>query len=1034
MNAGWRKTFANPGAAYRGKPFWAWNGRMEPEELRRQVRIFREMGLGGFFMHSRTGLATPYLGREWFDCVHACIDEAKKIGLEAWLYDEDRWPSGAAGGLVTKNRKYGKRMWAVETPDRPARVKWDQTVLAVFMVRFDGDAMASYRRIPKGKKPPRPRENEQLAVFRVRLEEPSSWFNGQAYLDTLSHEAVRAFIRTTHEAYRKRCGREFGRAVPGIFTDEPHASDRTTAWTDKLPAVFRKRYGYDLVDRFPELVWDRKGEEVNRTRWHYHDCTTFLFCDAFARQIGEWCEQNQLLFTGHVLAESDLRSQTYTTGSVLRFYEHMQAPGMDLLTAYWREYDTAKQVASVARQFGRKWRLSEMYGCTGWHFPFAGHKVQGDWQAALGINLRCQHLAWYTMEGQAKRDFPASIFYQSPWWRQHRRVEDYFARLNVVLTRGAEVRDLLVIHPVESMWTLCRPGWRESAATAELDHTFRTVRDELLGHHVDFDYGDEEMLSRLASVRRAKAITRLRVGKAEYTAALVPPMRTIRSSTLRLLQRFREAGGVVVFAGDAPRHVDAEPSEAARELAARCVASPAEGPELADAVQAARRVSISGSDGKEIPAILYMLREDRDHFYLFACNTGHDFRVAGDPFLPLSKRARLAFPDVRICIACAAEGTPVELDAASGRDWAADARRAGGEWKIQTSFAAFGSRLFVIPKTKGTWKPASRPRLKTVRSETLNGEWSFRLTEANNLVLDRPRLRLAGRRWSRPRDVLDADRRAREALGVPRRGGTMCQPWARPAGRKRKRVAAELLYTFEADVVPDGPLYLAIEEPHRYAITVNGDRLDTDAECGWWVDRSLRTVPVDPARLRHGRNEILLACPFDEEHPGLEIVYLLGRFGVQVDGAAARLTRAPERLRLADWVPQGLAFYSGSVQYVRKIRPELAPGERLVLEIPAFEGVGVRALVDNREAGVACWPPYEIDLTEALAGAGEAELRIEVLGHRRNSHGPLHRNAPEPPEWTGPTEFETEGDQWSDAYKLVPCGLTAPPRLSVRAG
>ena len=91
------KDFSNPSSEFRGKPFWAWNGRLEPEELRKQIRIMKKMGLGGFFMHARVGLDTAYLSDDWFKCVDACIDEAQKQKMEAWLYDEDRWPSGAAG-------------------------------------------------------------------------------------------------------------------------------------------------------------------------------------------------------------------------------------------------------------------------------------------------------------------------------------------------------------------------------------------------------------------------------------------------------------------------------------------------------------------------------------------------------------------------------------------------------------------------------------------------------------------------------------------------------------------------------------------------------------------------------------------------------------------------------------------------------------------------------------------------------------------------------------------------------------------------
>ena len=76
------KNFANPSVQYRGKPFWAWNGKLEEQELRRQVRILRKMGFAGGFMHSRVGLDTEYLSDEWFKMINACVDEARKTGRE----------------------------------------------------------------------------------------------------------------------------------------------------------------------------------------------------------------------------------------------------------------------------------------------------------------------------------------------------------------------------------------------------------------------------------------------------------------------------------------------------------------------------------------------------------------------------------------------------------------------------------------------------------------------------------------------------------------------------------------------------------------------------------------------------------------------------------------------------------------------------------------------------------------------------------------------------------------------------------------
>ena len=101
--------FRNPTCEYRGTPFWAWNCKLEKGMLERQIRYFKEMGLGGFHMHSRTGMGTPYLSDEFMDMVKFCVEQAKKNDMLAWLYDEDRFPSGSAGGILTKNPKYRSR-------------------------------------------------------------------------------------------------------------------------------------------------------------------------------------------------------------------------------------------------------------------------------------------------------------------------------------------------------------------------------------------------------------------------------------------------------------------------------------------------------------------------------------------------------------------------------------------------------------------------------------------------------------------------------------------------------------------------------------------------------------------------------------------------------------------------------------------------------------------------------------------------------------------------------------------------------------
>ena len=110
--------FKNPTREYRGTPFWSWNCKLEEKELLRQIEELKEMGFGGFHMHCRAGMSTEYLSDEFMKLIKACVKKAKKEDMLAWLYDEDRWPSGFAGGIVTKEKKYRGRH-LVFTQEKP---------------------------------------------------------------------------------------------------------------------------------------------------------------------------------------------------------------------------------------------------------------------------------------------------------------------------------------------------------------------------------------------------------------------------------------------------------------------------------------------------------------------------------------------------------------------------------------------------------------------------------------------------------------------------------------------------------------------------------------------------------------------------------------------------------------------------------------------------------------------------------------------------------------------------------------------------
>lgn len=1024
---------ASPGPDFRGTPFWAWNGRLDPEECRRQVRVFAAMGFGGFFMHSRTGLATRFLGREWFDCVRASMDEAQKHGIRAWMYDEDRYPSGSAGGQVTVKRRFRGRHVAFEevTPDSIAAAERRPRTLAWFAetpLENPGPLpsevrppIVSYRRVagPRAEL----REGERLVRYFVGLYEQASWFNGQTYPDTLNPAAIREFVRLAYEPYARELGADFGGKIPGCFTDEPCFSN-FRPWTGAFRREFAKAHGYDIIDHLPEVWKTVGGEPWSRVRHDFVSTATTLFVRAYAKTIGNWCGKHGVLFTGHILEEDTVARQTTCVGSAMRFYEHMQAPGIDQLSEIWNTYAAAKQCSSAAHQFGREYRIAECYGVTGWDFPLEGHKAIGDWLFALGINHRCPHLAWYTMEGQAKRDYPASIFRHSPWFELYGAVEDYFARLGEAMADGDEVRPLLVLSSVESAWGLHVKGWTPEVTA--LDREQFADLGALLGGHIDFDYGDEGILAQRGRVLRGRR-PRLRVGRARYEAVLVPALRTIRRTTLDLLSAYAAAGGPVFFVGNPPALMGGAPSAAPAKAysAFRQIRREEFATTLAPLV---RRVSVA-ENGAECKAVLTHLRAFDDGLGLFVCNTSCPMPDAASTILaPRIRDRRIEHPDAVVRVTAPRRtGTVFELDPATGDIRPVRHKYRDGAFEFAAPLARLQSRLFYICRSDIANAPvkASRSR-KPIDLALPRGPMRYRLHEPNALVLDGASWSVDGGQERRLAHVLDIDEAVRrDFLGVAPRGRRMVQPWCsgEKASAKSVRVRLRFRFSWRGPDPSEAAVRLAVERPDLYAITLNGVAVPQPPTDGpWWVDPCLRLVDIPRGAIRRGENTLELDCPeYDERLPGFEPLFLLGDFGVDQDGAT--VIRPPKTLRLGDLRAQGLPNYSGNISFF--VKPRVPKSGPCRLRIDAWHGTALGFRLNGGKEVFRPWPPYDAVFDEGLRRDGSDEIEIVVYGHRRNAFGPFYLpNGEASPTWCGPDEMRS-----TSAFpnrNLVPFGLDAP--------
>lgn len=1030
--------FRNPTSEYRGTPFWSWNNKLDRRQLFQQIEVLRQMGFGGFHAHSRTGLDTNYLSPEYLQLLRDCTLEAKRLGMLSWLYDEDRWPSGFAGGLVTKDPALRARqlLWTCR-PYRPGeqpglvdygmqKRSGNGQLVARYAVTLRDGRLASYRRLQQDEKPPR---STRTWYAYLEPQPPSRWFGFQTYLDTFNPAATRRFIEITHETFKQSLGEFFGNVIPAIFTDEPQFTKKTILGTtsdendqfmpisDDFFETYRATYHQRLEDHLPELFWNLADDRPSVVRWRYHAHTVERFATGFCDVLGHWCDANGIALTGHMIGEETLASQTRGTGEAMRPLRFFHLPGIDQLCDDM-ELTTAKQAQSVARQCGREGVTSELYGVTNWDFDFVGHKAQGDWQAALGVTVRVPHLSWVSMAGESKRDYPAPIDQHSPWWQQYPLIENHFSRLNTVLTRGSPLVRLAVVHPVESYWLHVGPAEHNAAIAGEQEQQFQSLTRWLCHSLVDFDFISEAMLPTLETgVSRG----RLHVGAARYDAVILPNLQTIRSGTLDLLLRFAKERGTLLVAGDPPRLVDARPApRLAAKLARRARIIPFTRLALIDAIEPLREIDVRHADGSRADSLLHQFRADGRKRHLFLCNTDRRRPRRGSR---IRVRGRWSI---------------TRLDTMSGTSHPVASSVANGWTEMRWNLEAHDHLLLMLEPRSGAVASKTVPDVVTPEWREvarLADPVPVTLSEPNVLLLDQPDWRVNDETWQPAEEALRIDEIVRRRFGLPSRAGRIPQPWT---DRSPTPVVAQVQLRYALDcTAPLKAPRLAIETPPGLRLALDGHELKV-RDVGSWVDDAIRMLELPS--LSVGRHELLLTVPFTRR-TDLEWCYLLGDFGVSVHGRHARITAPVRELAWGDWTRQGLPFYAGNVTYHCTLPTESAAE---ALHVPHFRNPLLRVTLDGNDLGPIAFAPFRVllgrlatdgakpDRTTLDRRSRPSQLDLLAFGNRVNAFGPLH-HADRALRWVGPQAWRSTNADWSYEYQLKPTGILSAPILLKQA-
>lgn len=1040
-------TFRSPPVDYGPAPLLVFNDEHEGEAGEARITEVLEgherVGYGGVFLHPRPGLMTEYLSARWFELMRHAVKECLRLGLVPYLYDENSYPSGFAGGHV------------------PARVPEARSryVSAVFGAGPDGvpddhlsihtwDGERSGQAVEKGEIQP----GHGWVAFVMGSMQPLAWHGETVYPSLLDPRTSETFLDTTYEAYRRELG-ELWEKVPAVFTDEPHLpAEGHGPWspglhiTPYLLGQFRQRKNYDLRLHLASIFYDIG--DYGRVRFDLYDLMHALWVENWALPMKEWCEERGVALTGHYL-EHDWPCPYATPGHV-HMLAHMHWPGTDMLETFLltghdfhdiqnfhpteegREPHGLmylRQVHSIANQLGKERVIAESWGAGGHDSTPADWARIGRWLVVHGVNLLVPHLSFLTIRGTRKSDHPQTFSDHSPWYGHLRPLNDELGRLCWAANRGQIEQRILVLDPLTTGYVLARksdcipegnrvashnagapPGEDQFTRTIEsvldLQRDFGELAQDLSDTQSDFDLGDEYVIEEFGRVDEDELV----VGEQRYRLVVWPPrMTNMRSRTAEMLGEYLAAGGLLYGVRPEGITVDGRTSDLLEQWERRFPDHCNWFPDRKALVRAVleRVPPRLKFDSPPETGLAHMRRVDGNSELFVVVNSSPEL---------LESRFGIDTRHSRLYELDPLTGSCHPLETERDKDLLRSKLRLGARaatvlWATDEDEGADGR----LPVTN-VGRFGTELELKSVRR-----------VEPNVLVVDHCELEIGGE-VRKPEHVYAANAALWAAHGMET-NGWMATIQYRDQILARNRTmqpgtggTVRYRFTISEDVNP-ADIRLAVETPELWKVSVNGESVDLE-HGDRWLDGHIKTSPVGELLVPDENVVEMDGRPFDVRRE-IDQIYLLGDFSCVEDRRGFQLA-PPHPLGLGPWRRLGHPFYDREVEYTFGLSDEDARG---VISLDDEDWRGSFLLVElGGEVVARLWEqPYRFP----VEGSPDGLLTLRVVGLPKNLLGPWHdperqRGRAWIPMWYGP-DIPTS-PQPGERYDLLDLGLFRAPR------
>lgn len=1008
-----KELFADPPSEFRSAPLWVWHDDITEEGIDFQMKEFKNAGMGAVFVHPRPGLLIEYLSDTWFHLFDYAVQKGRELDMYVWIYDENSYPSGFAGGHVPSQMpdsyRHGnglsleiQQQLNVVVSDTLAVVLEKTDIGFVDITNMAGQEMG--------------REGT-FYVFWKTYPVSSPWYGGFSYVDLLFEGVTEKFMEITMSRGYERNISDFGATVPGIFTDEPNLQQGMSPaalirWTPDLWDAFELRWGYDLRPHLPSLL--EETGSWKKVRHNYFSLLLELFINRWAKPWYRYTEDKGLIWTGHYW-EHGWPEPTYGFDEPA-FYLYHQMPGIDMLGnslvkeglgGQFGNDRAVRELLSAANQSGRVRTLSETYGGAGWELCFKEQKRLVDWQCVLGVNFVNQHLSYYSLNGVRKFDYPPSFSYHQPWWEHYHLMADYIGRLSMALSTGHQINHTLVLQPNTSAWIYFSRKQKNPAIDSIRDG-FKNFVYRMEQMHLEYDLGSEYVLRELGSV----AGNMMRVGQRDYSLVIIPAeMETINRSTYELLAEFLHNGGKVISFRDSVTLINGEPSW-----------------EVVGLMEEAGDNWVVASTLQD-PVVQRLCYTQGFQIHDISKNgmTYHQRRMTDDGQVLLLVNSH---PEQGAEVEITVEGKHVSyLDLVSGKVYSYPARYDKGGASFRVELAPAGSALFAISKRKLSEPPYEKATYTETVVERVGAPEVVResdnVLKINYLDLTTARSELKDAYFMRVLNGLYHEN-----------GIEMGNPWQHKIQYRTNYLDMDTLfgsdswfevsYHFHIDPNLDNvamqSIRAVVERPGLWDVSINGHPV-TKTRGSYWVDKDFPEYAVGDY-LRAGKNTLKLQAPRMHILSEVMPVYIVGDFLVAPLEKGFGIAGG-EMVSLGSWKDLGLPFYSESVLYKQSYELEKKDGVAYKVRLNKWNGTVAEVLVNGRSAGLIAWQPYEQDVTDLLHD-GINEISVRITGSLKNTFGFFYRDNTI---WLhGPFQWTTapESTPSASAYYLIDYGLMEP--------